>query len=521
MPDRPNILFLFSDEHSFRCLSRMDPAGLGEPVRTPTLDGLAQRGVAFENAYCQVPLCTPSRICMLTGCDPMRSGGWENWSMLNSERPTIAGTLADAGYATCLVGKMHLGGDRQFVGFQRRPYGDLTGDCGHQADPPPDRGAGLRMRSRTADAGITQIPETLLQEHVTAYETVSYLREHAHAHPDQPWFVCASFSRPHFPLTAPKRYFDRYWPEGVTEPKVGRTGDTAQHPMTQGMAKGFRTEEVDHDEMMKARAGYLACCDYLDELLGDMLATLERDGLLANTVIVYTSDHGELMGEHGMWWKNSWHEGSTHVPMIISLPEHRSGSHAAASINTPVSLADLYPTFCGLAGVAAPDDLDGVDLTVALRDGSEPKRPPIVGINPTPRWGPGTENVYVVDGRYKFVCFRGVGPNLLFDLHADPGEQTNLIDDPAHAEALARLEAVCRDAWDFDAAAAACEASKQQAAEHTLDKRDASSFNLYHLPGGGLVWAEEQLYDPRTPFDHPADAIADWPADAAAPGSAR
>jgi len=512
MPDRPNILFLFSDEHSFRCLSRLDPAGSGEPVRTPTLDRLAAQGVAFENAYCQVPLCTPSRICMLTGVDPIRSGGWDNWSMLHPDRPTMASTLADAGYATALLGKMHLGGDRQFVGFDRRPYGDLTGDCGHQPDPPLKKGAGMGMRSRTADAGVTSIPETLLQEHATAYEAVSYIREQQHAQPDRPWFVCASFSRPHFPLTAPRRFFERYWPDGVTEPKVGRTGDTADHPMTRGMAKGFRTEEIDRAEMSRARAGYFACVDYLDQLLGDMLATLERDGLLDNTVIAYSSDHGELMGEHGMWWKNSWHEGATHVPLIVSTPEQRRGGGAGGvSIQTPVSLADLYPTFCGLGGAAAPGDLDGVDLSECIGNGAEPSRGPVVGFNPTPRWGEGTQHVFVRDGRYKFVKFASAQPDLLFDLVADPLEQRNLIAAPTHAEAANRLAAVAAAAWDFDAADAACRAWARQTEAHRLQRRPVASKNFYHLPDGRVVGAEDALYDPREPFDDPAAAIADWP----------
>ena len=410
---KPNVLFLLSDEHSFRGLSCL-AGSEGEPVRTPTLDGLAKDGVRFSQTYCQVPLCTPSRICLLTGRDPMTSGGWDNNCYLRPEE-TVATVFRDGGYETCLVGKMHLGGDRQFVGFNHRPYGDLTGNAGHQLDPLDLKGL-LDMRARTACAGVSEIPESLLQERCVAMETISFLREHRHAKPDQPWFLCASFSRPHFPLTAPRRYFERYWPKGVTEPKVGRTGDTADHPMTRGMAKGFRTEEIDHQEMMRARAAYFACIDFLDEMLGDMLATLKRDGLLENTIIVYTSDHGELAGEHGMWWKNSWHEAAARVPWIFQLPEHRRGELGGACLDTPVSLADLMPTLAGLAGVDCPRGLNGVDLSTAIRAGREPGRGPVYYVNPMPRWGKGAENVTVREGRYKFVRFRGMAPNLLFDL---------------------------------------------------------------------------------------------------------
>ena len=220
MTQRPNILFLLSDEHSYRFFSHLDPSGEGEPVQTPTLDRLASQATVFDQSYCQVALCTPSRICLLTGRSPMTSGGWDNNLMINPDVATLPQSFADAGYATCLVGKMHLGGNRQFAGFQHRPYGDLTGRTGHQWEPLLDDDR-QSLRMRTVKVGVTEIPESKLQEQVVARESIAYLREQQHANPEQPWFLCASFSRPHFPLTAPRRYFERYWPQGVTPPKVG------------------------------------------------------------------------------------------------------------------------------------------------------------------------------------------------------------------------------------------------------------------------------------------------------------
>ncbi len=509
--NQPNVLFLLSDEHSFRCLSALDPANEGEPVRTPTLDSLTRQGAWFKQAYCQVPLCTPSRICLLTGRNPMTSGGWDNCSYLKPT-DTLPAVFAEAGYETCLIGKMHLGGDRQFVGFRHRPYGDMTGGTGHQWEPMHRRG-GQGVRDRTRDAGITEIPESLLQERCINTETIAFLREHQHRAPQQPWMLCASYSRPHFPLTAPSRHFDKYWPQGVTEPKVGRTGDTADHPMTRGMARGFRTEDVGPEEAQKARAAYFACVDWLDEILGDLLATLERDGLLDNTIIVYTSDHGELAAEHGLWFKGSWHEASARVPLIIQTPEHRRGQQPAATLETPVSLADLFPTLCGLCGVPCPDGLDGVDLSEAIRSGAEPQRGPVWLLNPTKRWGAGTEHIVVRDGRYKLVRFRGVEPDLLFDLEADPLEQHNLIESPAHAHAAAavRLGALARSLWDFDAAQRQQEADKQLLLDPPLAA--SASGNLYTLPDGRLIVLDEAvLYHPRLALEDPAATIADWPA---------
>ena len=495
---RPNILFLFSDEHSYRCLSLLE-GQTGEPVHTPILDSLAKQGAYFSSAYCQSPLCTPSRICLLTGRSPMTSGGWANNSYLRPELPTVPSAFADAGYATCLVGKMHLGGANQMAGFAHRPYGDLTGGAGHQRDPLSEREGGFEMRSRTADAGLTEIPESVLQEQVIVRETVSFLREQTAAEPDRPWFLCASFSRPHFPLTAPARFVNRYWPEGITPPKVGRTGDTAFHPMTVGMAKGFRTEEVSEQEMMKARAAYFACVDYLDEILGDLLHLMERSGLLENTVIVYTTDHGEMAGEHGMWWKNSWHEAAARVPLIIQTPSQRRGDSPGTRLDTPVSLADLFPTLCGLADIEAPDGLEGRNLSEAVSTGTVLPVEPVFVDNPLPRWGEGSEHRVVRLGQYKFVRFRGVGPHLLFDLDTDPLEQRNLLENGTEAElAIGRqLKALVDETWDFDAAEAQRRKDEEELRRNSLKDGARRHGNCYQMPDGRIVAADTPLYDPK------------------------
>ena len=494
---RPNILFLFSDEHSYRCLSLLERPP-GEPVHTPSLDGLAEHGAYFSSAYCQSPLCTPSRICLLTGRSPMTSGGWANGSYLRPEIPTIPSAFDEAGYATCLVGKMHLGGTNQLAGFAHRPYGDLTGGTGHQADPLSKKAGGHEMRSRTADAGITEIPESALQEQVIVRETMSFLREHRAGEPDRPWFLCASFSRPHFPLTAPGRFFNSYWPDGITLPKVGRTGDTAFHPMTIGMAEGFRTEEVSEPEMMRARAAYFACVDYLDEILGDLLLLMKRSGLLENTVIVYTSDHGEMAGEHGMWWKNSWHEAASRVPLIIQTPSQRSGDSPGKRLDTPVSLADLFPTLCGLADIEAPEGLEGRDLSEAVTTGTELPAEPVYVDNPLPRWGEGSEHRIVRLGKYKFVQFRGMRPHLLFDLEADPLEQRNLLESGTERElAVGRqLKALVDGSWDFDAAEAQRHMDEEELRRNSLREGARRHGNCYQMPDGRVVAADTSLYDP-------------------------
>jgi choline-sulfatase len=504
---RPNVLFLLSDEHSFRYLSFLRREEGGEPVRTPALDRLAAGGTFFEHAYCQMPLCTPSRICLLTGRDQERCGAWGNNAVLPPGLPTLPGWLAErAGYETALVGKMHFGGSRQFNGFRLRPYGDFaTKNAGHQPDPLGEweGGPGGMMR-RIRLAGVTTIPESFLQEQIVARESLALLREHRHRAPDQPWLLCASFSRPHFPWTAPRRYFERYWPDGVTRPRAGRTADTDLHPMVVGHRRRFDTEHVTDEELMKARAAYMACVDYLDEVLGDFLATLERDGLLEDTVVVYTTDHGEMAGEHGLFYKNTWHEAASRVPFIVQTPEQRRGQEAPARLQTPVSLGDLFPTLCGLAGVEPPAGLDGVDLSGAIRSGATAcERPPVI-CQSVPGWR------MLRDGRFKYVAFRE-GPEVLIDLQDDPDEQRNLAPDPAHAATLARLRARAMAGFDFDLLAERQEREQAEMRRQFPMRIEGRTPNQLLMPDGRLIEGDAALYLPSVVAARPWEVFDDWP----------
>jgi choline-sulfatase len=505
-----------SDEHSFRCLSRCSDQR-GEPVDTPTFDRLADQSANFDQTYCQMPLCTPSRLCMLTGREVRDCNAWDNRNVLPPDLTTLPEAFNDAGYDTSLVGKMHLGGNRKFGGFDDIPYGDLAERPGHQWEP-LDRAGGAATGDRTADAGVTEIPESQLQEYVTTRESLSWIREQEAA-TDDPWFLCASFSRPHFPLTAPRRYLRRYWDveddeprDRLTDPKVGYEGDTTDHPMTEGAVEGFEVEDIGSRQRQHARAAYFACVDFLDDIVGEFLAALERDGTLENTIIVYTSDHGELAGEHGLWWKHTWHEAATRVPWFVQTPDHRRGDGSGTTFETPTSLGDLFPTLCGLAGVETPSDLDGEDLSEAVETGVEPDRGPVFCDNLTQRWGEGTEFRAVREADYKYVGFRDA-PELLFDLSEDPFEQENLAPDATGSdkEALVRLRETVAETMDFEAAAAERERDSWLEDEYELDVETASaSENCYLMPDGTVVDADEPLYDPTVVTADPASTYDDY-----------
>jgi choline-sulfatase len=494
--DRPNVLFLMSDQHSHRHLShRFDGAA---PVSTPTLDGIAERGVDFGTTYAQVPLCTPSRMCLLTGREAQRCSAWENWHRIPPGIPTLPETLSEAGYDTCLVGKMHLGGNRQFVGFDERPYGDLTGMTGHQHEPPkPGSNA-----SGGSVPGETEIPESLLQETNTVRETVSWLREQA-AESDDPWFLTASFSRPHPPLTAPGRFFEEDWPAGVSDPPVPVDAGP-EHASIEG-----GHDAVD-EELRRKRAAYFACVDYFDELVGDLLTLLEAEGHLENTIVVYASDHGELAGERGLFGKGRWLEGATRVPLLVETPAHRDGERAGATVETPVSLGDLFPTLCGLTGVEAPDGLDGTDLSAAVETGAEPDRGPVVCDYLTPSFGH-AEFRMVRDGDYKYVTFPEHS-DLLFDLGADPHERESVLDDPEHADAAERLGDYVAEHTDWGAIRATRRRDEEELPEVGLGTAGTKELlNLYHMPDGRVVDGDAPLYNPRVIAEDPERIFEDYP----------
>jgi choline-sulfatase len=530
--DSPNVLLLLSDEHSFRCLSRRSAANGGEPVSTPALDRLADGGTVFENAYCPSPVCGPSRLCLLTGREARAAGAWDNGSVLPPGRTTVADSLSEAGYESILVGKMHLGGSRQFAGFDRRPYGDLTGHAGHQPDPLPT-GHGRPVDdphddNRMEEPGVTEIPESHLQDAVVARETVAAVRES-----EGPWFCCASFSRPHDPWTAPERYVERYWdPETrsptdrLTDPPVGHEGDDADHPLVEThravqRENGQEVGTIPHWKLQRARAGYFACVDFLDDVVGDLLARLERSGDLEETIVVYTSDHGELAGEHGLWFKRSYHEASARVPLVIRTPAQRSDGREGHTIGTPVSLLDLYPTLGAMTGASVPGDLDGEDLSRAVRSGVEPDRKPVACDRLDDSFGEDVRFRMVRDGRYKYVAFPEGTPDLFFDVETDPLELDDLLetDDPVVRAERDRLREYAHGTMDFERALAERTAGARLREEFALDFEEPESYsgrnggvgNCYHMPDGRVVDADTALYNPIEVTDSPPDLFSDFP----------
>lgn len=515
MAHQPNILILLSDEHSFRFLSSRSPERGGEPCRTPTLDGLVQQSAHFETACCHAPVCITSRISLLTGRYINRNP--VPWPDI----PTLASHFGENGYATAAVGKMHLPGSRQFVGFQARPYGDFTAPSpAHQRDPLflPGQQDHIFMPSILEDAGLSDIPESLLQEQMVVRESIAWLREHRHSHPNKPWLLYASFVHPHFPMNAPRRFFERYYPQGVTPPWIRSGGDAQNHPAMVGALHALGAESQGHPladvtaaQTLRARAAYFACVDQLDEMLGDFITLLERDGLLDNTIIVYLSDHGELAGEHGLWFKRTWHEASVRVPLIVSLPEHRQETLPAATIGEPVSLLDIFPTLCGLTNLPKPDGLDGIDLSPAIRGLPCPDLETRLGViieQLEPFNTSGTEYRMIRSARYKYVAFHDCD-DLAYDLVADPDEQHNLLaGGSSENPTLEGLRSVLLDGFNFDDSLQRLAGERREYASRFPSRISPHTSNQIMRGDGMLVEADGPLdrpdivsQDPRTAFD--------------------
>lgn len=465
-------------------------------VGTRHLDDLAARSVRFQSAVCASPLCTPSRMAMLTGKQAHRCAGWNNHWAIFPEHVTWPAHFGAHGYRTCLVGKMHFGGRDQMNGFQERPYGDLRHGLGHQADPISMFPGYALARS----AGITEIPESLLQEVVVTRETLAWILEHQSQHTGRPWFACASYSRPHPPFTTPRRYWQRYR-DRVPPPEAG----TAAPAEACARAMAQRYVDLTPDEIRRGREGYYACVDFVDDCIGELLSGLDLAGALENTVVIYTSDHGEMLGNHGTWAKGLYFDRLIRVPLLISGPGVRPGAHV---VPHPVCLTDLYPTACALAGLPVPPGLDGRDLSPLLAAPDEASAPHEAVFSEFYQYGQAMASLATVpdsasgaawrvarSSRWKLVEVER-GETLLFDLESDPEETTNLAGRPGHADVAAALQAALRRNFSWELARKQLVEDRQRLARFRSG-RAPSTPNQYRLPDGREFDAEAGLYGVR------------------------
>ena len=452
----PNLLYLHSDQHS-----PFVTGCYGDPlVETPHIDGLARRGVLLENTYCPSPICVPSRMSMLTGRFPHENRVWTNNHVLDSGIPTLAHAMGAAGLHPVLVGRMHALGPDQLHGYAER----LVGDHG----PNHSGGKGVDHGELSGTAGPARVSleksgpgQSAYQVHdedvgAAAVDHLNRLGVRRRAgQAAEPFSLSVGFMLPHQPFVARARDFERY-AGTMTMPRKPEPFTDSLHPYFSWWRRKCGIEAVTAEEILRARAAYWALVGVLDSLIGDILAALEANGLADNTLIVYTSDHGEQVGEHGLWWKQTFYEESVRVPAVLCWPgELPAGSRCSRVISS----LDVNATMLDALGAPPLPTSRGRSLLPILRaDGPDGDHSNAgSSLDTATAWRDEAFSEYCTDegclhrmvrkGPWKLNYYHGQEPQL-FNLEEDPGELRDLAANPDYRDVREELTSRVLDGWD-------------------------------------------------------------------------
>ncbi len=396
----------------------------GNPVtRAPAMSRLAETGVVFDAAYTASPLCAPARASLLTGMLPSRTGVYDNAAEFASQLPTFAHYLRSAGYRTVLAGKMHYCGPDQLHGFEERLTTDIyPADYGWTPDwdRPDARPSWYHDMSSVLDAGPCLRSNQLDFDDEVAFAAERSLYAHIRSRDGRPFCYVVSFSHPHDPFTIPRTWWDLYRDADIPMPRTGsaEAAQTALHPHEQRLRAACAADAatISDRHIRAARRAYYGAISYVDDHIGRLLSLLEETGRLQNTIVIITSDHGEMLGERGAWYKMSFYEGSARVPLIICAP----ALFATGRVAAPVSTMDLLPTLVGMARdgdlSCLVGTLDGRSLLPHLR--GEPDRDEVVAEYLAE--GAVAPIVMIRKERYKFIHSPS-DPDQLFDLSRRSG----------------------------------------------------------------------------------------------------
>jgi choline-sulfatase len=441
---RPNILIFMVDQLN----GTLCPDGPAEFLHVPNLRALATRSVRFVNAYTASPLCAPARAALMSGQLPSRTRVYDNAAEFAASIPTFAHHLRRAGYRTVLSGKMHFVGPDQLHGFEER----LTTDI-YPADfgwTPDYRKPGERIQwwyhnlGSVMDAGVAEISNQMEYDDEVAFHGEAEIYRLARRRESQPWCLTVSFSHPHDPYVARPQFWNLYEDCPALEPAVPEIPYDDQDPHSRRLydASDYTSFDIRPEHVRRSRRAYFANISYVDEKIGRILGALERCRMAEDTIVVFCADHGDLLGERGLWFKMSFFDGSARVPLLIFAP-----GLAPCRIDAPVSTLDLAPTLADLAGVDLAEVLpwtDGESL-IPLARGAGRETPVLMEYAAEGSYAP---LVSIREGRFKFTHCE-LDPPQLFDLEADPRELTNLAPDPAHAETVAESMKRVRARWDM------------------------------------------------------------------------
>ena len=427
-----NLLFLMSDQHN-----RAMAGCYGHPVvQTPHIDGLAARGVRFTAAYCNCPICVPSRASLATGRYVHQIGAWDNAFPYTGGYPSWGHRLAARGHPVTTVGKLHYRDPGDDTGFpdQRLPMHVLDGEGDLYSLIRSNMGVRPQARDRVSEARAGESSYTAYDRAI-ATEACRWLSEEAPRH-HRPWALFVSLVTPHHPLIAPPEFMGMYPPESVLLPQQYALGERPHHPVIDEFRRVYGIEdEFDEPTLRLAVAAYYGLCSFMDAQMGRVLQALAAADLVGSTRVIYCSDHGDTLGEHGLWWKHTMYEGSAGVPFIMAGPDLPAGK----VVETPISLVDCFPTILECVGVEPEPvdaDLPGMSLftLAALGQGEADRRRTVFGEYHAA--GSSTGYFMIRGSRYKYVEYVHYPPQL-FDLAEDPGELRDLAADARYATLLA------------------------------------------------------------------------------------
>jgi arylsulfatase len=434
---RPNILLLMTDQQRGDCWG----ADGNRVIRTPHLDQLAREGVRFPHAFSCTPTCTPARTALLTGLNPWNNG-LLGYGVVGERYPvTLPRTLAEAGYHTLGIGKMHWHPQRNLHGFHRT----ILDESGRIQSPDfeSDYRAWFRQHAPKGvgpdDTGIgwndyrsgTYVPpEEMHPTRWTADTAINFLESYREP---APFYLKVSFARPHSPYDPPKRFMEAYREDDMPAPYIGEWAErhaqrNSPHPYT--LWQG----DLGEAQVRRSRRGYYGSISFIDEQIGRIRSTLEKRGLLENTFILFVSDHGDMTGDHHLWRKCYAYQSSARVPFFVRPPASMKIKAAQVSA-APVEIRDIMPTFLDVGGAKPAAKLDGRSLLPLLRDPKTTWRPHI-DLEHHICYSPLNNYSALTDGNAKYIYHAHHGEEQFFNLREDPGEIRDLAKDPARRETV-------------------------------------------------------------------------------------
>ena len=461
---KPNIVYIQSDQHN--------PAVIGaygdQIVQTPNLDRLAANGAIFTAAYCASPICVPSRTALVTGRYPHETEVWTNDQILSSAVPTYAHSLGAAGYDPVQIGRMHYNGPDQLHGFSRRYIGDHSPNypgSPRTVDHGQLHGTAGPARVSIEASGQGQSAYEVHDEFVTQ-SAVNYINNKGITKrarlDDSPLCISIGLMLPHQPFVARAAEYQKYKGR-IPEPNIPAEPIERCHPYIQWWRERTGIIQVTDEEINRARTAYWALCDRTDQLIGNILDALEANGYIQNTIIIYTSDHGEQIGEHGLWWKQTFYEDAARVPAIISWPDH---IEAGKIIDTPIDQFDIAATMLEAAGAQQLPQSHGESLIQLINNPNNTQWKDAVfseycmndssvgsgisanlgGADIHARPG-GVQNRMIRHGKWKLNYYHGFEPQL-FNLQEDPQELNDRAQDPTCRNIRDKLTERILQGWD-------------------------------------------------------------------------